>query len=133
MQQNATNQEGCKITPKQERAIFALLSEPNMEQAATTAKVNKATLWRWLQDKDFHAAYMAARRESVKQAIANLQQSSSEAVKVLCEVMSDRQVNPFARVGAAKAIIEYSLKAVEVEDLAQRVGDLEAAFNAKPR
>jgi hypothetical protein len=123
------------LTRKQETAIAALLSHSTMKEAATAAKVGESTLWRWLQEDDFHAAYMTARRETVKQAIAQLQNTTSEAVAVLKEVMSNKNANDFARISAAKAIIEYSIKAVEIEDLAQRVEDLESvmAATAKPQ
>jgi hypothetical protein len=123
------------LTRKQETAIAALLSEPTMKEAATAAKVGETTLWRWLQEDDFHTAYMTARRETVKQAIAQLQNTTSEAVAVLKEVMSNKSANDFARISAAKAIIEYSIKAVEIEDLAQRVEELESvmAATAKPQ
>jgi hypothetical protein len=70
--------------------------------------------------KSFHTAYMNARRESVKQGIARLQNATGEAVSVLQEVMSDKEALSSVRVTAAKAIIEYSIKAVEIEDFARR-------------
>lgn len=120
------------LTRKQEAAILALISQPTMKEAATSAGVGETTLWRWLQQKDFQVAYQEARRESVKHAIAKLQNKTGEAVDVLAEIMNNSDANPFARVSAAKAIIEYSIKAVEVEDLAQRVEDLEAIMNLQP-
>lgn len=114
------------LTRNQDRAILALLSHHTMKEAAASVGVGEATLWRWLQDEDFQRAYQRARREAVRQAIANLQQASGEAVNVLSELMRDTSVPATARVTAAKAIIEYSIKAVEVEDLAERVAELEA-------
>ena len=116
------------LTPKQEKAIGALLSESTMEEAAEAAGVNRATIFRWLQQEEFQTAYTQVRRESVKHAIARLQNRSSEAVEVLAEIMKDEMNAPSARVSAAKAIIEYSIKAVEVEDLAKRLAELEALF-----
>ena len=137
MQDNATFSADFdgKLTPIQERAIVSLLSHATMRTAAKAVGVDEATLWRWLQDKDFHAAYMTARRETVKHAIARLQQISIEAVNTLREVMRDKTAKGSERVSAAKAIIEYSMKAVEIEDLAQRVEELESvmAATAKPK
>jgi hypothetical protein len=137
MQSNATFQTDLdsKLTPIQERAIVALLANSTIKRAAKSIGVDETTLWRWLQDKDFHAAYRNARRESVSQAIARLQQVSTEAVNTLREVMRDRTAKGSERVSAAKAIIEYSIKAVEIEDLAQRIEELESvmAATAKPQ
>jgi uncharacterized protein (UPF0147 family) len=101
-----------------------------MKEAAEAAGISETTLWRWLQIKEFHTAYMKARRESVKQGIARLQNATGEAVSVLQEVMSDKEAPRSVRVTAAKAIIEYSIKAVEVEDLAHRVDELESVMAA---
>jgi hypothetical protein len=137
MQDNATLSADFdgKLTPIQERAIVALLSHANTRTAAKAVGVDEATLWRWLQDKDFHAAYMTARRETVQHALARLQQVSTEAVNTLREVMRDKTAKGSERVTAAKAIIEYSIKAVEIEDLAHRVDELESvmAATAKPQ
>lgn len=125
MQRNATNQARPGLTPRQERAILELLSRSTIEEAAKAAGVNKTTLWRWFQLEEFHTAYMKARRESVKQAFARLQRATSEAVNTLSDVMKSATSYPAARVSAAKAILEFALKAVELEDLAERVNELE--------
>ena len=132
MQDNATLSADFdgKLTPIQERAVVSLLSHATMRTAAKAVAVDETTLWRWLQDKDFHTAYMTARRETVKHAIARLQQISTEAVNTLREVMKDKTAKGSERVSAAKAIIEYSIKAIEIEDLAQRVEELESVLAA---
>ena len=132
MQQNAAllGDAGGNLTPVQERAIIALLSNSTIRRAAKAVGVDDGTLFRWLQDKDFHNAYRAARRECVSQSIARLQQVSTEAVNTLREVMRDKTAKGSERVSAAKAIIEYSIKAVEIEDLAQRVEELESVMGA---
>lgn len=134
MQSNATFQSDfdSSLTPIQERAIIALLSNSTMKRAALSVGVDETTLWRWLQDKDFHAAYMKARRDTVSRAIARLQQASSEAVNTLREVMKDKTAKGSERVSAAKAVLEFSIKAVEIEDMAERLAQVEAILAAQP-
>jgi len=135
MQPNATflGDSGDNLTPLQERAIVALLSHATIKRAAKAVGIDDATLWRWLQDKDFHNAYRTARRESVSQSIARLQQASSEAVNTLREVMRDKTAKGSERVSAAKAIIEYSIKAVEIEDMSERLAQVEAVLAQQPQ
>jgi hypothetical protein len=137
MQSNASflGDTGDNLTQIQERAIVALLANSTIKRAAKSIGVDETTLWRWLQEKEFHNAYRAARRECVSQSIARLQQVSTEAVSTLREVMRDKTAKGSERVSAAKAIIEYSIKAVEIEDLAQRVEELESVMAAteKPK
>jgi len=120
------------LTRKQELALSSLLSKPTMKEAAEAAGIGETTLWRWLQIKEFHTAYMKARRESVKQGIARLQNATGEAVSVLQEIMSDKEAPRSVRVTAAKAIIEYSIKAVEIEDMAERLAQVEAVLAQQP-
>lgn len=127
MQSNTNNlpKSDRKLTPKQERVIAELLLHPTMKDACAAASVSQSTLWRWLQEKDFHDAYMKARRDTVSHAVARLQSATSEAVDTLRELMKDKATIATARVAASKAILDYSLKAIELEDIAERVKELE--------
>lgn len=130
-QGGAGAQKADKLTPRQERAILALLEHTTMKKAAAAANVSETTLWRWLQESEFQSAYTKARRETVKHAIARLQQNAAAAVDTLREVMTKETAPDFARVSAAKAILDYSLKAVELEDLADRIAMLESKVGGK--
>jgi hypothetical protein len=55
----------------------------------------------------------------------------SEAVDTLSDVMKGATTFPAARVSAAKAILDFAMKAVELEDLAERVGELEQLMSKK--
>ncbi len=115
------------LSAKQETAVAALLSEATIAAAAAKVGVTERTLHRWLDDPDFSEAYRAARREAVGQAISRLQQGSTHAVTVLFMLMADKSVSSSVRLRAAIAVLDFSLRAVELEDLQQRVEALEAA------
>ena len=123
---------GAKLTAKQERAIAALLAHSTIEAAASSLGVNAATVYRWLGEPCFVAAYRGARRRAVEQAIARLQQVSSAAVAVLLQVAGDKGVNASTRVAAASKILDLSLRAVEIEDIQARLEALEQAAGSTP-
>ena len=125
--------KGSSLTRKQETGIAALLAQPTMKEAAAVAGVTEVTMWRWLQDDNFQAAYMQARRESVRHAMTRLQATTGDAVDTLGEIMRDAEAPKSVRVMAAKAVIEYAIKAVEIEDMAERVGELEALFEQQQK
>ena len=50
----------AKLTPKQEKAITALLAQPTIEAAAASLGINPATVHRWLQEPAFVEAYRSA-------------------------------------------------------------------------
>jgi len=133
MQANARSETitESRLSPKQEKAVVALVSHPTIKEAAAQAGVNETTLWRWLQKEEFRAAYKEARRTAVQQAIARAQVNTSEAMKVLREVMEDKAQLGSTRVSAAKAVMDYAIKGVEMEDHEQRLKAIEAALAEK--
>jgi hypothetical protein len=114
---------GDKLSRTQEKAIAALLSTRTIGEAAKVCGVNDATLWRWLQLPDFQAAYRAARRQVVEQAISKLQGATKYAVATLGKNLSCG--NPAVEIRAAQIIIEQAIKGVELIDLQERVERLE--------
>jgi hypothetical protein len=109
-------------------AIAALLSESTLDTAARAAGISPATLFRWLADPVFDAKYREARRDAYGQAIARLQQASSAAVDALVMIAGDLDAPAAARVSAASRILEHSAKAIELEDVARRLTELERAL-----
>ena len=112
---------------KQESLIIALLSSPDIQTAAVNAGISESTAWRWLrEDEEFQAKYKAAKKQALSIAIAQLQQAASEAVQTLRDVAADTSSPASSRVSAAKSILELAMKASEIEDIEQRLAELEA-------
>lgn len=120
-----------KMSRKMEAAIAALLTAPTIAQAAAAVGIAEITLWRWLQQDEFQARYQEAKRQAVAQAITRLQEVSGEAVSTLREIMLDPEAKDGARVTAAKSVLELAFKAVELEDLARRIDELEKILEQK--
>ncbi len=114
-----------QLSKKQQTAIAALISHRTIEEAAQFASVGRTTLFRWFQDDVFQTAYRQARSEVVRHAIALAQSACSEAVEVLRGIMSSNDSPATTRVSAAKAILDISIKAVEIDDLLARVERIE--------
>jgi hypothetical protein len=120
--------EYADLEPGQERAIIALLSEPTLKAAAASAGISETTLWRWLREPNFKIAYQRARQEALGRATTRLTALVEVAVEALGEIVADRTVSPNVRVSAASRIVEYALKAAEIEEVQARLEKLEAAL-----
>lgn len=116
---------GTKFGRKKEEAIAALLSSRSVEEAARAIGLNPNTLLRWLQIKEFRQAYLKARRESVHQAVARVQQASGAAGLTILKLMTDPSVPAAVRLRAAEAVFAVSLKGIEIEDILERLAELE--------
>lgn len=110
---------------REDAALAALLSAPTIAAAATAAGISESTILRWLAEPSFKERYRAARRDVVEHAVSGLQQATSEAVAALRQNLGCGV--PASEIAAAKAIIDFSLKAVELTDLMERVERLEVA------
>jgi len=122
------------LTPKQEEAILALLTTPNVEQAARAVKIGPRTLYRWQQELEFDKAYRKARRDAFGQGTARLQQASGAAVSSILKIMVDPHAPASTKLRAADLVLTHGAKAIELEDVEARVSELErAAEEAKQK
>jgi hypothetical protein len=98
----------------------------SLQAAAAASGINEKTLRRWLrEDAAFQMAYRDARRQVVQQAIVQVQQTTGDAVETLRTVMQDPEAPASARVSAARVVLDTAIKAIELEDLEQRIVALE--------
>jgi len=120
---------GQKLTQNKEKLIAALLSQSSIGAAARATGVGEVTVHRWLRDEGFQRAYRAARSEVVRQVIGQMQRDSSRAAHVLMVIAEDGDAPASARVSAARSILDIAVKAIEIDDLTNRVEALERDLN----
>jgi hypothetical protein len=116
---------GEKRSRKREEAITALLTSSSVHGAADRIGVDPKTLQGWMREPGFIEEYRKAKREALSEATARLRSTMTEAVDVLRDVMQNTEHPPGPRVSAAKAVLDNAFKAVEVEDLEERLSALE--------
>ncbi len=115
------------MTPKKQKALVALLTQPTKEKAASAAGITSKTLRGYLDDPEFQAEYKKAFAGLVEDATRKVQQTLDPAVAVLREIMEDSDENGQVRVSAARSVLEYGLKMTEQTDIITRLQELEAA------
>jgi hypothetical protein len=115
---------------KREEAIVALLSQRGVEEAARIVNIPARTLYRWLKEPEFDAAYREARHAAFSQSVARLQQMSAAAVSTLGKIMVDAAAPTASRVRAAQSVLHHSAKGIEIEDLERRLAALERSADA---
>lgn len=109
-----------------EKAVSALLSEKTVERAAKKCNVTRVTLYRWLRNPEFRAAYMEAKAEMLKTATRALTRNSARAAEVLAKIFMGRpKPNQSANVSAAIGTLRLALDAFALEDLDERLRKLE--------
>lgn len=115
--------------PKKQKALTALLEQPTIDKAADAAGVARSTIYRYLKDPDFAAAYRQARSEALAHATTRLQQLASEAVEALGDVIGDAYAAPKDRISASRTVLDFAYSAHDLEALAAALDDLEGSDN----
>ncbi len=119
-----SGRERQTLTPRQQRAIVALLSEASARAAAASCGVAERTLYRWLADKTFRRAYREASRRLLDDAVGKLRAGAADAIDTLRSAL--KAEGESVRVRAAQVLLDAALKA-DGDELAARVEALEGA------
>jgi hypothetical protein len=119
------------LTPKQRRAIAALMTAPTIGEAAKTAKVGERSLYRWLKEPAFMAELQAATRAAIDATVRRMATISVAATGTLASVMKDTDAPAGVRVRAADVILSRLPDWRELSALEERLAALEAAEKAR--
>lgn len=117
------------LTSRQWAAIDALLQQGSITKAARDVKVNRSTLTRWMKQPDFQRAYRAARSRLSESAITLLVRHSEAAAIALLGLIASAATPPAVKLAACSRVLDFALRAVEIDDLAARLEVLEEQMN----
>jgi hypothetical protein len=117
------------LPDNQRLALEALVAGQKRTEAAEAAGVTRKTVHRWLLDPVFLTALHQARCEAWTEVTGELHAHGLHAVRTLAAVLDCDQ--PRARVLAARAVLELSGKAIELENLIGRCALVEAELEAR--
>jgi hypothetical protein len=102
-----------------------------VENAARKAGVSERTAYRRLDDAAFVARLDRLRAEMVQRTASMLTGAGLGAVKTLVDLQQDAAVSPAVRRGAARDVLELSMKYRETADFEQRLAALEERFSGE--
>jgi hypothetical protein len=110
--------------------VLALACGATVESAAQRAGVSERTAFRRLKDAAFQERVQATRLEMVQRTGGMLTAASLEAVKTLMQLLQTSS-SATVRLGAARTILDLSMKVREAADLEIRLVQLEDRAKAK--
>ena len=113
------------LTPKQNKAVTALLVMPDVTAAATAAGVSRDTVYKWLRDPAFQAVIRSAEAAALASVSRSLVGLADAAVGSLARAMNDESAPLSIRVRAADAVLGRLLQLRELVILEERVRELE--------
>ena len=114
------------VTPRQRKAIEALLTCGNVTQAAEAAGVTRNTLYRWFKQEPFKVALAAAEGEAMQALSRTLVRLGDKAGAVLEGVLTDKEAGDPVRLRAVAILLQNLVKLREAGALEERIAALEA-------
>ncbi len=116
------------ITPKQRRAVEALVSTGSRREACRAAGIAPRTLYRWLKQSAFCEALGKAQEQALADLRSRLLALAGRAGDVLEASM--RADDARLRLRAADTVLSRLLQVYEAVELTQRVEKLERIVEA---
>jgi transposase-like protein len=113
------------ITPKQHKAIEALLSGATRAAAANAAGINDRTLYKWLQDETFTAELRRAENQAITNAQGALIGRIEENLQILDEIKRSKTATDNARIRAVQLQLETFLSWRAALITEERINDIE--------
>lgn len=117
--------ENGSLSPRQYKALRALLTEKTVGDAAAVAGIGETTIYRWLNENPFRQALAQAEGEAVATVGRRLAALAEGALNELARAMVDPMTPAPTRVRAAESILANLLKFREIVGFEQRLTDLE--------
>lgn len=111
------------LTNRQLLAITQIIASSTLEEARKNARISKGTLYAWLKDEAFKIELKRQRGEITEEALGNLKNAMTKAVKELVKLINSSK--PELRRWVCKDIIDYTLKSIELEDIEDRLNKIE--------
>jgi len=114
---------------KKTRALMALVSQPTYSAAAIAAGISRATLYRYLKDRDFLEARDALYREAADIGFKELGPAVLVSMRRLRKLVGDK--NPNVALAAAKSILQLHYKHFEADENKRQMDQLKLAIQLK--
>jgi len=111
------------LTTKQFRAIHAILQTTSIKKAAEKARVSEASIYRWQHKPEFKAELDRRRLELFNEGLNLLKLSTKKAALRLLEFLNGEDKS--ASRWAAREILNFAIRAAELQDIEQRLERLE--------
>jgi ACT domain-containing protein len=111
------------LTKKQLKALPLLLSTGRIEDAVKAAGISKTAFYEWMKQPVFRSAFEAQRMDIVNEGLHQLKMASGEASEVLRGLLKSERES--IQLKAATEILSHISKFMEIEDIQQRLTDLE--------
>jgi len=120
------------LSPKQHRAIKALLQTGSISAAAKVAQVGRRTIYKWLNsDRDFQQKLNQVEAEYLRLFAAQMAGNSGKAASVLMDIVNSETSTNKEKISAARVYLANLPSAQMLGRLGPALAELERITNGK--
>ena len=98
-----------ELTPKQEKALAALLIASSIAEAARISGVSERSIFRYVRDYQFRSEYKSVIEQVANLTVSKLQKDALQATAVLTQISQNTEASASDRINASKAILNAAL------------------------
>ncbi|MDP8202759.1 MAG: hypothetical protein P9M11_11565 [Candidatus Tenebribacter burtonii] len=124
---NKTELNRTELTKRQLDSIPVILSSKSIADGLKEAKIGKTTYYAWLKLTEYKEELNRIKKEIVHQALNDLKISTTEAVKVLTNLLNSDNEN--IQLRTATKILDFTEKFIEQEEIIERIEKIEEKQN----
>lgn len=128
MSANFSSTEENELSPKQHQLIAALVAGNDIKTSAKAIGIAERTAHTWLKQSTFKKAYQEAKQAIFDETLEGLRECTTEAISTLKRNLTAEE--PAVQVRAAHILLTQSIQVHKIEQLEQRIAELEEALKA---
>ncbi len=130
MNVNGTEQNLTTLTRKQLKAIPVIISAKTITEGVKQAGISKTIFYEWMKNDNFKNEFISRQNDIIETALMELKGLSSEAVEKLGTLLRE-SVNENIKLKAIALTIEHTIKMKEIENIEERLRELEMRLNIR--
>lgn len=113
------------LNDRQIKFMKALLVKPTIKEAYEDAGIAENTAYKYLSDDEFNKEYTEQKRASLRHVSTRLNEIALRSITILDEVANDEEQTGASRIRAVEVALNYAYKGMELEDLNNRLSEIE--------
>jgi len=130
MNVNGTEQTLTTLTRKQLKAIPVIISSKTITEGVRQAGISKTIFYEWIKNDTFKNEFISRQNDIIETALKELKGLASEAIEKLGTLLRE-SVNENIKLKAIALIIEHTIKMKEIENIEERLRELERRLNIR--
>jgi hypothetical protein len=121
---NSAMDKNClSLSRKKARIIQDILSSRSIIEGCDKARISRSSFYKYMQEQAFKDEFERQRKAIINEGLHRLKVTMDQAVDVLIELLTSN--NDGIRYRTAESMIDKVLKSTEMEDIENRLTEIE--------